>query len=73
MKYTVYFEVENYFDGDTRVECGFITCDTLAEAVERLEDYFGNELLAIARLELLDTSLICMTKEVAKEVLNYNF
>lgn len=73
MEYTVYFQVETDYEGESRVECGFINADTLAEATRRLEDYFKSELAAITRLEILDTSLMLMTSTMAAQVLEYNF
>lgn len=73
MEYTVYFQVETYYEGESKVECGFINADTLAEAARRLEDYFKSELAAITRLEILDTSLMLMTPTMAAQVLEYNF
>ena len=73
MEYTVYFQVEAYYEGKSKVECGFINADTLAEAARHLEDYFKSELAAITRLEILDTSLVLMTPTMAAQVLEYNF
>ena len=73
MEYTVYFQVETYYEGKSKVECGFINVDTLTEAARRLEDYFKSELAAITRLEILDTSLVLMTPDMAAQVLEYNF
>ena len=73
MEYTVYFQVETYYKGEPKIECGFINADTLAEAARRLEDYFKSELAAITRLEILDASLVLMTPAMAAQVLEYNF
>ena len=73
MEYCVYFQVETYYEGESKVECGFINADTLTEATKRLEDYFKSELAAITRLELLDTSLMLMTPDMAAKLLEYNF
>ena len=73
MEYTVYFQVETYYEGESKTECGFINADTLTEAARRLEDYFKSELAAITRLEILDTSLMLMTPTMAAQVLEYNF
>lgn len=73
MEYTVYFQVETYYEGESKIECGFINADTLTEAARQLEDYFKSELAAITRLEILDTSLVLMTPTMAAQVLEYNF
>lgn len=73
MEYCVYFKVEVYYEGKPKIECGFINADTLTDATKRLEDYFRNELAAITRLELLDTSVILMTPDMAAKILEYNF
>ena len=37
MEYTVYFQVETYYKGEPKIECGFINADTLAEAARHLQ------------------------------------
>lgn len=69
---TAYFEVELYVDSDTITEYGFHPANTLSEAVAYLEEYYGDNLVAIARLELLKCSLIVMKKEMAEQILDYN-
>jgi hypothetical protein len=45
----------------------------MAEAVEQLEEYFKNDLVAITHLELVDASIITMPEDVAESILEYNF
>ena len=71
--YTVYFEIEMYFDGELRTECGFIPTDNFAEAVKIIEEYFGDELASFNRLEMLGSSLMLMEKDVVRRVMDYNF
>ena len=71
--FTAYFKVKTLCCSDYRIECGFIPANTLAEAVERLEEYFKNDLTAIIHLELVDTPLITMPEDIAEGILEYNF
>jgi hypothetical protein len=70
---TVYFEVEMWFDGDIRTECGFIPANSFAEAVKEIEEYFGDDLASFNRLEMLESGLVLMEKDVARRVREYNF
>lgn len=70
---TVYFEIEMYFDGELRTECGFIPADNFAEAVKVIEEYFGDELASFNRLGMLGSSLMLMEKDVVRRVMDYNF
>lgn len=71
--FTAYFKVKVTCFEETREECGFIPTNTLADAVEQLEEYYKNDLIHIARLELVDTPLITMPEDVAESALKYNF
>lgn len=70
--YTAYFVVE-LFDGvDSRTEAGFYPVTTFGEAMNAIEKFYGDELCVVSRLELMDTAMITMDKEVAEEILkNY--
>lgn len=71
-KYTAYFKVQLYYDGEPHYECGFYPADSFAEAVRAIEEYFADELVAIKHLELHDVGLVTMDEEIAHEVLRYN-
>ena len=71
--YTVYFVVKwNSGDG-IKEEAGFYPAATLAEAMAHIEEYYGDDLYSVEHLELLDTSMVVMRPEVAKEIMAYNF
>lgn len=69
----VYFIVETYYDNEFKDEAGFYPANTLTEAMSYIEEYFGDELSMVKHLELLDSSMLTMRPEVAKEILGYNF
>ena len=68
-----YFVVETAFDGETKEEAGFYPANTFGEAMDYIEEYFGDELCVVKHLELLDSSLLHMRPEVAKEIVTYNY
>lgn len=70
---TAYFVVELYYDGESREEAGFYPAKGFGEVADYLEEFYGDELSVIKHLELLDSSLITMDTEIAKEVLAYNY
>lgn len=71
--YTAYFVVEICLDGKPREEAGFYPAASFGEAMNYLEEFYGEDLCVVKHLELLDSSLIYMRPEVAKEVLVYNY
>lgn len=71
--YTAYFVVETAFDGKTKEEAGFYPASTFGEAMDYIEEFFGDELVLVKHLELLDTSLVHMNPELAKQVIAENF
>ena len=71
--YCAYFVVETAFDGETKQEAGFYPANTFGEAMDYIEEYFGDELYVVKHLELLDSSLLYMRPEVAKEIVVYNY
>lgn len=72
--YTAYFVVECYgIDTGTYTDAGFYPTNTFGEAVDYLEEFYGKELCVIQHLELLDTSMIHMNPELAKQVIDENF
>ena len=73
-QYTAYFVVEcNGIDTDTYTDAGFYPAASFSEAVDYLEEFYGSELTIIKHLELLETSLIHMSPELAEQVLTNNF
>ncbi len=71
--YCAYFVVETTFDGEIKQEAGFYPAGTFGEAMDYIEEYFGDELCVVKHLELLDSSLLHMRPEVAKEIVTYNY
>ena len=71
--YCAYFVVETAFDGKVKEEAGFYPAGTFGEAMDYIEEYFGDELCVVKHLELLDSSLLHMRPEVAKEIVVYNY
>ena len=70
-KYTAYFIVEvDGYDTGIYTDAGFYPADSFSEAVDYLEEFYGNELIVIKHLELLDIDLIAMTPDKAKEILD---
>ena len=72
-EYTAYFKVKAYNSCDNVEEeyCGFIPADSFVDAAEELEKYFRKELVSMT-VELLDTNLMIMTEEMAKQVMDMN-
>jgi hypothetical protein len=71
--YTAYFVVETTFDGKTKEEAGFYPASTFGEAMDYIEEFFGDELVLVKHLELLDTSMVYMKPEVAAEIVTNIF
>ena len=67
--YTAYFVVEFCYDGQTRTEAGFYPANTFTEAVGYLEAFYGEDLMTIKHLEIMDGMMITMKPEVAKSIL----
>jgi hypothetical protein len=67
-KYMAYYVVEICPEGISYEEAGFYPADTFGEAVDYLEEFYGDELAVIKHLELLDTSMVYMKPEIAAEV-----
>ena len=68
-KYMAYYVVEcNSADTDTYKDAGFYPAESFGEAVDYLEEFYGDELVVIEHLELLDTSMVYMKPEVAAEI-----
>lgn len=72
-EYCAYFVVETAFDGETKEEAGFYPASTFGEAMDYIEEFFGDELCVVKHLELLDSPLLYMRPEVAKEIVVYNY
>lgn len=71
--YTAYFVVEFYsVDTDICEDAGFYPAATFTEAMAYIEEFYGDELATVKHLELLDTSLIHMNPELAKQVITEN-
>ena len=71
--YCAYFIVETHYDNEIKEEAGFYPADTFGEAMDYIEEYFGDTLCVVKHLELLDSPLLHMRPEVAKEIVVYNY
>ena len=72
--YTAYFVVEcNGFDTGNYTDAGFYPAASFAEAMAHIEEFYGDELIVVKYLELMDTSLVHMSPELAKQVVDENF
>ena len=72
-EYCAYFVVKTAFDGETKEEAGFYPANTFGEAMDYIEEYYGDELCVVKHLELLDSPMLYMRPEVAKEIVVYNY
>ena len=67
--YTAYFVVECYSsDTGTHEDAGFYPAATFGEAMAHIEEFYGDELVVVKHLELMDISLVHMNPELAKQV-----
>ena len=71
--YTAYFVVEYYNSEEIREEAGFYPAATFAEAMAHIEEFYADDLCKVKHLEMLDTSLMIMRPEVAKEIVAFNY
>ena len=69
-KYQVYFVVEAWDGSESREDAGFVPANSFHEAMEYIEEYYGDELSIVKHLELLDVGLLVMTPAKAREVLD---
>ena len=72
-EYTAYFKATCWNEDEGKEESvyGFIPADNFTDAAHQLEEYFEKELISIS-IEILDTSLVFMSEEMAKEVIDFN-
>ena len=68
-KYQAYFIVEIWDGDESREDAGFVPANTFHEAVEYIEEYYGNELVLFKHLEMLDISMLTMRPETADMLL----
>ena len=66
--YTAYFVVEVWDGEESRFDAGFTPANTYGEAMDYIEEYYGEELCAVKNLELLTCSLMVMTPALAEKV-----
>lgn len=71
--YTAYFVVEYCNGEEIREEAGFYPAATFAEAMAYIEEFYADDLCSVKHLEMLDSSLMIMRPEVAKEIVSYNY
>lgn len=71
--YIAYYVVGlNDINGNHSEEAGFYPAATLTEAMSYIEEFYCDELSEVKHLELLDTSMVHMNPELAKQVVNEN-
>lgn len=66
--YMAYYVVEACSEGHSFEDAGFYPAENFGEAVGYLEKFYGDELVVIKHLELLDTAMVYMKPEVAVEI-----
>lgn len=67
--YTVYFEVE-YYDEEMRLERGFFNATKFTEAMEHIEDYYGEDIESV-KIQMYDTPFVIVpSDEIAKEIID---
>ena len=66
--YLAYFIVELDRDDDSKKEAGFHPANSFHEAVDCLEEYYGDDLIAIHHLELLSCSMMTMKPDEAANI-----
>lgn len=72
--YMAYYVVGlNDINGNRSEKAGFYPAATLTEAMSYIEEFYGDELIEVQHLELLDISIVHMNPELAKQVVNENF
>ena len=67
--YTAYFVVEVYDGEKSRKDAGFVSANSFGEAMDYIEEYYGEELVMVHHLEILDISMLTMTVEAAEHLL----
>jgi hypothetical protein len=67
--YTAYFVVEVYDGEESRKDAGFVSANSLSEAMGYIEEYYGDELGVVHHLELFDTSMLIMSVDTAEHLL----
>lgn len=72
--YIAYFVVSCYdTDSNLYEDAGFYPTASFSEAMAHIEEFYGDELCEVQHLELLDTAMVHMNTELAKQVLAENF
>ena len=69
MKYPFSYKVVFYDEGMYRTECGMGICESFSEAAGTVEKFYGNTLISIKNLELLeDAPVILMHEDICRQV-----
>jgi hypothetical protein len=66
--YMAYYVVEVCSEGHTFEDAGFYPAENFSEAVNHIEEFYGDDLAVVKHLELLHTSMVYMKPEVAAEI-----
>lgn len=53
----------------SKEESGFYPANSLTEAMEAIEAYYGDTLVSVSHLELMDTPMMTMSKDVAESIM----
>ena len=70
--YMVYFEVEYYEEGSggMRFERGFFNATKFTEAMERIENYYGERIESV-KIQMYDSPFVIVSSdEIAKEIID---
>ena len=71
MTFPFSFKAIGYMDGDNKYyeQCGMSLCNGYADAVRRIEEHFGDELVAIKHIEIFEEhAVIPMSKETVNDI-----
>lgn len=68
--YIAYFKVELWDGESSRIDAGFCSAATFHDAMEYIEEYYGDELCVVQHLELFDCSVMTMAPELAAKVVD---
>lgn len=69
--YPFAYKVLNYDEGKFSMNYGMGMCESFADAAERIESMYGDEMIAIKHLELFEeASLIPMPKAAVESIVN---
>ena len=71
MYFTAYFKIRIMCDREIKTLGGFLRCSNFTDAVKQLEDYYGEDLLAVD-IELYEDIIVEINPEIAAEIAKEN-